>query len=244
MDSIKILGICASPRKRGNSHFLLEVALESARDIAPDKVETELYSTSGKLYKHCDSCDQCHQKLGHCRQTDDDFGELRDKWIEADAIVYSIPVYHMGVPGNFKNFLDRVGNSVVEGFTSKPWKVMGTIAQGSGMATGQESVMMYMTGHAVMMGCIPVGGDWPSAYVGAAGWTRVKTEKSALRQLHAEGEPDTKFTVDSIKVLAKNIVHMAMVIKVGGMQLSDMLHEDGGYDIFLRRIRGEQDAED
>jgi hypothetical protein len=93
-----------------------------------------------------------------------------------------------------------------------------------------------MTGHAVMMGCIPVGGDWPSAYVGAAGWTRVRTEKSALKTLHAEEEPDTAFTVDSIKVLAKNLLHMAMVIKAGGQELSNMLKEDGGYDIFLRRI--------
>ena len=163
MDTIKLLGINASPRKKGNSHFLLETALNAADEILPGAVSTQLYSTSGKIYNPCDSCDQCHEKLGYCRQTDDDFAELRDKWIEADAIIYSIPVYHMGVPGNFKNFLDRVGNSVVEGFTSKPWKVMATITQGSGMATGQESVMMYMTGHAVMMGRIPVGGIGPAS---------------------------------------------------------------------------------
>jgi len=236
LERIKILGINASPRKKGNSHFLLEVALNAAKALAPAHVETELYSTSGKLYKPCDSCNQCHEKLGYCRQTDDDFAELRDKWIAADAILYSIPVYHMGVPGNFKNFLDRVGNSVVEGFTSKPWKVMATITQGSGLATGQESVMMYMMAHAVMMGCVPVGGDWPSAYVGAAGWTRVKTEKNALRTLYEQGEEDTTFTVDSIKVLSRNLVHMAMVIKAGGKQLSGMLEQDGGYEIFLRRM--------
>ena len=240
MKPIKVLGINASPRKKGNSHFLLEVALNAAEALAPDLVKTELYSTSGKLYKPCDSCDLCHTKLGYCRQTDDDFAELRDKWIAADAIIYSIPVYHMGVPGNFKNFLDRVGNSVVEGFYSKPRKVMATITQGTGMATGQESVMMYMAGHTIMMGCIPVGGDWPSAYVGAAGWTRVKKEKSAMKTLYEEGEEDTTFTVDSIKVLSKNVVHMAMVIKVGGKQLSKILKEDGGYDIFLRRIKGEK----
>jgi multimeric flavodoxin WrbA len=239
MDNIKILGINASPRKKGNSHFLLETALNAADEILPSAVSTELYSTSGKIYNPCDSCDQCHDKLGYCRQEDDDFAELRDKWIGADAIIYSIPVYHMGVPGNFKNFLDRVGNSVVEGFYSKPWKVMATITQGSGIATGQEQVMMYMTGHAVMMGCIPVGGDWPSAYVGAAGWTRVKKEKSAMRDMYAQGEADTTFTVDSIKVLAKNVIHLALVVKAGGLQLSEMLEEDGGYDIFLRRIAGE-----
>jgi multimeric flavodoxin WrbA len=240
MDTIKLLGISASPREHGNSRFLLEVALEAAQAVAPDQVVTELYSTAGKVFEPCDSCDMCHDELGYCKITGDDFDELRDLWIEADAILYSIPVYHMGVPGSFKNFLDRVGNSVVEGFYSKPWKVMGTITQGSGIATGQEQVMMYMVGHAVMMGCIPVGGDWPSAYVGAAGWTRVKKEEDALKQLHRDGEEDATFAVDSIKVLSKNLVHMALVVNAGGKQLSDMLEKDGGYDIFLRRISGGQ----
>ena len=239
MDAIKLLGISASPREHGNSRFLLEVALEAAEAVAPDLVETGLYSCAAKVFEPCDSCDMCHDELGYCKITGDDFDELRDRWMEADAILYSVPVYHMGVPGNFKNFLDRVGNSVVEGFYSKPWKVMGTITQGSGIATGQEQVMMYMNGHAVMMGCIPVGGDWPSAYLGAAGWTRVKKEEDAMRMLHKQGEEDTTFTVDSIKVLSKNIVHMALVVKAGGLQLYEMLKQDGGYDIFLRRIGGE-----
>lgn len=239
MEPIRLLGISASPREHGNSRFLLEVALEAAEAVAPDQVVTELYSAAGKVFEPCDSCDMCHDELGYCKITGDDFDELRDKWIEADAIIYSVPVYHMGVPGDFKNFLDRVGNSVVEGFYSKPWKVMGAITQGSGIATGQEQVMMYLNGHAVMMGCIPVGGDWPSAYLGAAGWTRVEKGEDAMRRLYKEGEEDAKFAVDSIMVLSKNIVHMALVIKAGGLQLSEMLKEDGGYDIFLRRIGGE-----
>ncbi len=218
--------------------FCLRSPWKQPKPVAPDQVATELYSAAGKTFEPCDSCDMCHDELGYCKITGDDFDELRDLWIEADAVLYSIPVYHMGVPGNFKNFLDRVGNSVVEGFYSKPWKVMGTITQGSGIATGQEQVMMYMTGHAVMMGCIPVGGDWPSAYVGAAGWTRVMKEENAMQQLFKEGEEDATFAVDSIKVLSKNLVHMALVIKAGGKQLSGMLEKDGGYDIFLRRVAG------
>jgi len=240
VDTIKLLGISASPREHGNSHFLLEVALEAAEAVAPDLVETELYSAAGKVFEPCDSCDMCHDELGYCKITGDNFDELRDLWIEADAVLYSVPVYHMGVPGNFKNFLDRVGNSVVEGFYSKPWKVMGTITQGSGIATGQEQVMMYMNGHAVMMGCIPVGGDWPSAYLGAAGWTRVRKEENAMQQLVKEGEEDASFAIDSIKVLSKNVVLTTLVIRAGGKQLSGMLEKDGGYDIFLRRIGGKR----
>ncbi len=90
MDSINLLGICGSPRKNGNSHFLLEIALEAAEATAPGVVETEIYSISGKTFHPCDACNQCHDKLGYCRHTDDDFGELRDKWHAADAIIYGV----------------------------------------------------------------------------------------------------------------------------------------------------------
>jgi multimeric flavodoxin WrbA len=236
MEPIKLLGISASPRKRGNSHFLLEVALEAAKATAPEMVETELYSISGKVYKPCDSCNQCHDKLGYCRQMDDDFGELRDKWFNADAIIYSVPVYHMGIPGQFKIFLDRLGNSVVESFDSRPLKVIGAIAQGSGISTGQEQAIVFLNNSTTMMGCIPVGSEWPAGYLGAGGWTRVRVDKNALRDLYEEKDEDAVFTVDAIKVQAKFIVQLAMIIKAGGEQLRGMLQEDGGYDYFLKRL--------
>lgn len=236
MEQIKILGISGSPRKKGNSNYLLEVALESAKSLAPNLVQTEQYSISGKTFHPCDACNQCHDHLGYCRQTDDDFAELRDKWIEADAIIYSVPVYHMGIPGQLKIFIDRLGNSWVESFTSRPLKVIGALAQGSGLATGQETAMTFLNLHAVMCACIPVGGDWPASYIGASGWTRVEVGKNAMKKFHAEREEDTVFTIDSIKVLSKNVVHTAMIVKAGGKALHGMLKEDGGYDVFLRRI--------
>ena len=81
MTAIHILGISGSPRKMGNSRYLLDVMLDSAKEYAPDLVRNEVYSISGKTFLPCDACDQCHDQLGFCRQTDDDFGELRDKWL-------------------------------------------------------------------------------------------------------------------------------------------------------------------
>jgi multimeric flavodoxin WrbA len=237
MEKINLLGISASPRKNGNSRYLLEAALESARDFAPNHVKTELYSCSGKLYKPCDACDLCHDKYGYCKIEDDDFAELRDKWIAADGIIYSIPVYHMGIPGNFKPFLDRLGQSVVEGFTEKDLKVMGTIAQGSGMATGQESVMSQMSDHAVMMSGIPVGSDWPAAYTGAAGWNKLINEPHAFEKLFESGDEIARIAVEGVQVMARNLVNLAMIIKAGGLARQQELEESGGYAIFLRRIK-------
>ena len=62
MEAIKVLGISGSPRKKGNSNYLLEIALEAAKEIAPEMVETELYSISGKTFNPCDACNQCHDQ--------------------------------------------------------------------------------------------------------------------------------------------------------------------------------------
>lgn len=235
MTAIHILGISGSPRKMGNSRFLLDVMLESVKSYAPDIVKNEVYSISGKTFLPCDACDQCEQ-LGYCRQTDDDFAELRDKWFAADVIIYSVPVFHMGIPGQLKSFIDRLGNSVKESFHTRPLKVIGVLAQGTGMSTGQESAMVFLNNHAVMMGCIPVGGVWPGGYLGVGGWTKVGTGKNALREFYQQDEQDTVFTVEAIKQLSKHIVILTMLLKAGGEQLREMLKADGGYEFFLRQL--------
>jgi len=209
-----------------NSHF---------KAYAPDTVKNEVYSISGKTFLPCDSCDQC-EELGYCRQTEDDFAELRDKWYEADVIIYSVPVYHMGIPGQLKSFIDRLGNSVKESFNSRPLKVIAVIAQGTGMATGQEAAMVFLNNHAVMQGNIPVGAVWPGGYLGVGGWTRVGVGKNTLRDLYEQGEEDTVFTVDAIKELSRHLVILSMILKAGGEQLRDRLKEDGSYEFFLKQL--------
>jgi len=235
MVHVKILGISGSPRKDGNSRFLLEIALEAARVTSPDMVETEIYSISGKRFEPCDGCYQC-ETLGHCRITDDDFPELRDKWFAADVIIYSVPVYHMGIPSSLKSFIDRLGNSVQESFNDRPLKVIGVLTQGSGMSTGQEAVMVYLNSHAVMMGCIPVGGLWPIGYLGVGSWTHGRADKSTLRDLYAENDEDTVLAVEATKVLSKQIVLVSNILKSGGEQNRDMLKKIGGFEFFLRGL--------
>jgi len=167
--SVKLLGICGSPRKSGNSRFLLERSLASAEASLGDALEVELYSFAGKEIAPCNSCFRCID-LGQCAIVDD-FQELRDKWVAADAILYSVPVYHMGVPGQVKCFIDRLGNSLEggQGTVSKQLKSVGVITQGADIFAGQEQVMTYLVNHAILMSCLPVAGDPYHSYIGAAG---------------------------------------------------------------------------
>jgi multimeric flavodoxin WrbA len=237
MQRVRLLGLCGSPRRRGNSHYLLERALAGASYAAPGLVESELYQIAGREIAPCLSCYRCRDG-GDCA-IKDDFQALRDKWIAADAIIYSVPVYHMAIPAQLKCFIDRLGNtlfSYYRGALGKNLKTVGVVVQGSHIFAGQEQVITYLTNHAVLMGCIPVAGDPWQSYIGAAGWTRCSTEDGRLRVLSDEGEPDAVAAVSAAEALGKRVVQVALVIKSGGMACRDMLRRDGGYDTFLSRL--------
>ncbi len=243
MQNIKLLGISASPRKSGNSRYLLERALGAAKQTAPDRVRSELYSIAGKEMGPCVSCFRCAD-LGDCA-IEDDFHELRDKWAEADALIYSVPVYHMGIPGQLKCFIDRLGNTLYHyygGRMSRSLKSVGVVVQGSHLFAGQEQVITALINHAVLLSCVPVAGDpWPS-YLGAAGWTRDGSRKDSLRRLYEEGEADALVTVAAAESLGKRVVQMALLLKAGGEASRDLLKEDGSYDAFLGRLASGRDA--
>ena len=237
METVKLLGICGSPRKTGNSRFLLERTIAAAKETAPDAVRTELYSFAGKEIAPCISCFRC-MEAGDCT-TEDDFQELRDKWAAADAIIYSVPVYHMGIPGQLKCFIDRLGNSLFSyygGALSKNLKTVGVAVQGSHIFAGQEQVMTALINHAVLMSCVPVPGDSWQSYLGAAGWTRDQSRKDSLRRLYDEGEADAEISVAAAESLGRRVVQMALVLKAGGVACRDMLVEDGDYQAFLGRL--------
>jgi multimeric flavodoxin WrbA len=237
MQRIRLLGINGSPRPRGNSQFLLDQAVEEAAAVGAGFIDVEVYQLGGKDIASCDSCFTCATR-GDCR-IQDDFQELRDKWAHADAIVYSIPVYHMTIPGKLRCFIDRLGSSLwawYGGGLSKSLKVIGSISQGAHIFSGQEHAITDLVNHALVMGCVPVSGDLWESYIGASGWTRCSGTKDALRKLFEEGDPDAEVAVRAARSLARRVVHLALLIKTGGDHHREMLEQDGGYRRFLSRF--------
>lgn len=236
---IKVLGICGSPRKGGNTEFLLNQALDAAKEVDTDAVATELYSISGKEYLPCISCFSCG-KLGYCiRSKDDDFDELRDKWLEADGVIMAIPVYHMSIPGQLKCFIDRLGNSLwsYQGSAGKHLKVYGAIAQGVHIFSGQENAIKEIINHAIVMGNVVTSGDPWESYIGGVGWTENKVEKNALKSLYESKSFDANVAVKSARSLGKRVAELALIIKVGALCYMDYLEKDPLFKPFVERIK-------
>lgn len=243
---IFVLGICGSPRK-GNSYYLLEKALEVAREVAPEEVKTELYSIRGKKFAPCISCFKCGELQGECI-IKDDFQELREKWVEADVIIYSVPVYHMGIPAQLKAFIDRLGNSLFGRYSNlfpgeaklpRSLKVIGAIAQGAHLYSGQEHTLTDLINHALVMGCVPVTGDMWETYIGAGAWTYNDVGRNVLAEKSEESSLDMRVALRGTASLARRAVELAIVLKSGGRVEAKRLEVDPVYIPFLARVRGE-----
>ena len=105
---IKILGVCGSPIKGGNTEVFLEEALKAAE--ATGGIRTELLSLAGKDIRDCRHCNWCVRKQTEdklCAQ-DDDMQEIFPKILEADGLIFASPVYSGRLSGYLACFLDRL----------------------------------------------------------------------------------------------------------------------------------------
>jgi multimeric flavodoxin WrbA len=99
---MKILAICCSPRKKGNTEILLKEALAAAKKAG---AEVEFFSVAGKTIEPCIACDAC-RKDGVCTLKDD-MQELYDKMLAADGIIFGTPVYFYNMTAQCKAVMDR-----------------------------------------------------------------------------------------------------------------------------------------
>lgn len=100
--ALKVLGISASPRPKGNSGLLLREALRGAEEAGG---RTDYLSLRGLTIAPCVECNAC-SKTGVCC-VQDDFQGVFDKLLEADRLVFATPIFFMAVSAQAKVLIDR-----------------------------------------------------------------------------------------------------------------------------------------
>jgi len=103
---VRILIVNGSPRgKNGNTHRMVAEFMAGAVEAG---AEAENVFLAQKTIHPCRGCFACWTKTpGKCLQKDD-IGELLDKIIQTDLLVFATPVYTDNVTGIMKNFMDRL----------------------------------------------------------------------------------------------------------------------------------------
>lgn len=104
---MKVIAINGSPKKHGNTHLLLETALQP---LAQAGWETEILQIGGKNIHGCRACGKCWEKRdSRCSFAQDEFNETFEKMLAADAIILGSPTYFADVSAELKALIDRGG---------------------------------------------------------------------------------------------------------------------------------------
>ncbi len=227
MHRIKLLTISASPRLNGNTSYIMNRALEAVKS-SPFLVEIKKYNFSGKRFNACCGCLKCYTNGGNC-VFNDSFDELRQLWLDADCIIYCTPVYHAGIPGQLKTFMDRLGNSLFGYYPvtcMRHSKAVGLIAQGGDFPGGQELCAMDIMRHCALLDCIYISPD--GSYFSSGAWADGPngTELSTKAKM---GTTDISISLKTAQSIVKRTIEMAAIITTGAKALSQQLENDVHY---------------
>jgi multimeric flavodoxin WrbA len=106
---MKILGISGGT-KNGNNDAMCKEALMGAKEAG---AEVEFIRLMDLDIKHCTGCTACVGALfsgkGNMCVLKDDFDWLLNKMMDADGIIFALPIFEKGVPGIFQTITDRFG---------------------------------------------------------------------------------------------------------------------------------------
>lgn len=103
---MKVLVLNGSPRmERSNSLRLTKAFLEGLGETG--ELEIEELTISKMHIEPCLGCLNCWKRTpGKCFR-DDDMAQAIEKYVTADLVVWSFPLYYYSLPGQLKCFLDR-----------------------------------------------------------------------------------------------------------------------------------------
>jgi multimeric flavodoxin WrbA len=101
---MKVMGFIGSPRKEGNTAWIVNKILEGAKEAG---AETQSWYFSDLDIKPCRGCFGCHNGHDGC-VIKDDMQKINDAIEHADAIVFGSPTYMGQMSAQVKIFTDRL----------------------------------------------------------------------------------------------------------------------------------------
>lgn len=109
--SKKIVIITGSPRKTGNSFAMADAFIKAAeaKGHTVTRFDATMMNVGG-----CHACETCF-KSGKACSFDDDFNKIAPAVLEADAVVFTMPVYWYSIPAQIKGVIDKLYSFCVAG---------------------------------------------------------------------------------------------------------------------------------
>lgn len=113
---MKAIVVNGSPRKNGNTYYLLQTVL---KELEKNGIDTELIQAGGRKIYGCTACLKCRTSgIAKCVFDDDIINDSIEKIKSADALILGSPVYFGDITAQMKAFIDRVG------YVTRPHKIL------------------------------------------------------------------------------------------------------------------------
>ena len=185
---VKIIGIIGSPKKDGNTSYLVKTALKSAEEAGAD---TNIINLGSLNIEPCVACDIC-KATGECAIYDD-MREILEIMMESDGMIIGSPVYFGSVTSQLKILIDR--SRPLRGSFRLKNKVCGAIAVGGSRNGGQESTISVIHDFLLIHDAIIVGDGAPLAHYGATGVGDTKTDEVGIETSKNLGKRVTELAI-------------------------------------------------
>ncbi|MFX1564255.1 MAG: flavodoxin family protein [Promethearchaeota archaeon] len=204
--TVKVLGICGSPKKeKSSSEFLLRKALETASMV--EDVEIELLCLADYDILPCTGCDNCVRQNPCPEDVKDEVPKILAKMQAADAIIFASPSYWSTVPGLLKNLMDRSRTLKMQNHSLRD-KVVGIIVAAGLRHGGQEATASAIINYALGQGMIITGGIGNPVTEGWAGMTALQSEGFTWR-----GTPKDQIAIRNSQLVGDRVARIALKLK-------------------------------
>ncbi len=213
---VKILGICGSPVKGGNTEAFLSEALKQAEGLGD--VSTGLVRLIEKRIGDCRHCNWCtsKQEEGAFCCIKDDMLEMYPRIIEADALVIATPAYTGRLSGYSAVFMDRFRALVLgRRYRGVLRNKVGAAMTVSWMRhAGPETTLLSVVTAYLMWGMVVASPGEGGCEFGAVG---VSSDGGSGRFAPEErlGVLRDKLALASARALARRTVELARIMKAG-----------------------------
>ena len=111
----RVLVLCGSERKNGNTELLVQAFFEAAAK----KHEVEVISVADVRVNLCTVCNACQVRTDHSCVQEDDMTLIYEKLMKAEIVIIASPVYFYGINARLKAIVDRLHTPMRERFAVK-----------------------------------------------------------------------------------------------------------------------------
>jgi multimeric flavodoxin WrbA len=197
---VKIIAVSGSPRKGKTTAAALTAALEAAKAVDPERIETELIELAD-LKLNGNMAAGIPLESGQ----QDDFPELATKLAAKDVggIIIGSPVYFGSMTSLCKAFLDRAIALRMRKFALAN-KVGGALAVGGVRNGGQELTLQGIQAAMMCQEMIVVGDGRPTCHTGATVWNSGNDDIS-----------QDEFGLGTVKNLGRRVAEVALRMAAG-----------------------------